>query len=176
MTTTSDGMRELMRLSGYIMFAAVTRTMCSAALQAAVAAEPCSPQPVVAQKPSTNIVVSCSATNGVPVKIVYPDIPASEFCLEEQASELANTAAQGVHVKNGHALVVVRIPTNDGEYSALAKLRAKFRALEFLRKLFPGLSRSFEAPCRVLFCEKNDSGSEYTCVVSFKLADLNSRK
>ena len=128
-----------------------------AALQAATAAE-------------------AAATNAPPapppVKIVYPDVPAHEFCVEYWAEELAESGLEGLHVRNGYVLAVVRLPSDDGEEPMLAKLRAKFRAIEVLRLHAPDLPDAFSAPCRVLVCERSGSPPGWVCVVSFKAADL----
>ena len=56
-----------------------------------------------------NRVSPVSATNVVPVKMVYPNDPVAEFCVEDWAEELAEEAAQGLHLRNGTVSVVVRL-------------------------------------------------------------------
>lgn len=106
------------------------------------------------------------------VKISYPDVSADEFCIEDWADELAEKSEQGLHIKNGHVLVVVRIPAVEGELQTLTKLRAKFRVIEFLRLHYPELPKEFTAPCRVLVSEQTDSGDECVVVMSFALKDI----
>lgn len=102
-------------------------------------------------------------------KISYPDVPSDEFSVDEWAEELAEKAAQGLHIKNGQILIVVRLAVAEGEHQMLAKTRAKFRAIEFLRCHYPELPKEFSAPCRVIVCEMSDSGKECICVISFAM-------
>ena len=128
---------------------------------------------LVAKIAATNVVFEVAATNGMPVKVVYPDDTSNDFNFEDWAEELAAKMEQGVHVKNGHALVVVRLEPIEGEYQSLTKLRAKFRAIEFLRNHFPDIPKEFSASCRVLLCEELEPNESCLIVVlAFRLEDL----
>ena len=119
---------------------------------------------------STNVVMKATATDVVPVKVIYPDVASGDFSMDEWAEELAEGAEQGLHVKNGQVLVVVRVELIDGEYQALTKVRAKFRAIEFLRYHYQDLPSEFSAPCRILSCDLDDE--KCVAVVAFRLKDL----
>jgi len=151
-----------------------------AALQAATAAEAAATNstspPAVAERPLAAECEPASATNEPPVlppvKIVYGDVPSEDFCVEYWAEELAESAAEGLHARNGYVLAVVRMPSNEDEEPMLTKLRAKFRAVEVLRFHFPKRPAAFSAPCRVLVCERSGDPPGSVCVVSFKATDL----
>ncbi len=113
-----------------------------------------------------------AVTNVVSVKVVYPDVTADEFSVDDWSEELAEKAEQGLHIRNGRILVVARIPAIDGEHQMLAKTRAKFRAVELLRHHYPDLPAEFTAPCRILVCEQTDSGDEFVVVMSFAMKDI----
>ena len=121
-----------------------------------------------AQKRIPHVIV----TNVVPVKMVYPNDPGDEFCVEEWAEKLAEDAAQGLHIRNGTVAVVVRLESDDNEHPTLVKLRAKFRGVEFLRWHFSDLPKDFSAPCRVLVCNQSDSEDWFVVVLSFALKDI----
>lgn len=149
------------------------------ALQTPLVAETNVPPPVVevvarktAPAVTTNIVKTVS-TNLIPVKVVYPDVAAEDFCLEAWAETLAKKTAQGVYIRNGQVLVVVHLEAVEGEYQALTKLRAKFRAIEFLRHHFIDLPNDFSTLGRVLVCKQSDSDERCTIVMAFKLEGLN---
>ena len=157
-----------------------------AALPAAPAAETNAPPPAAgmpeavvesnavtnaAQEVMTDIVQSVS-TNVAPVKIVYPDVSADDFNVEEWAEELSEAAAPGVHIRNGQALVLVKLDAIEGEHQSLTKLRAKFLALDFLRFHFHDLPKDFSASCRVLVSENGDSGEPCIVVMAFRLDEL----
>ena len=167
-----------MRFDLIIAFAAMPAALCCAALphpsetNATVeVTEPVSTETnAVVDVVATNIVSDVAATNVVPVKVVYPDDASDDFSVDDWAEELADKAKQGVHVKNGHALVVVRLEPVEGEHQSLTKLRAKFRAIEFLRYHYPSLPSEFSAPCRILSCDLDDE--KCVAVVAFRLKDL----
>ena len=106
------------------------------------------------------------------VKISYPDVPSDEFSVDEWAEELVENADQGLHIKNGQILVVVRMPVAEGEHQMVTKVRAKFRAIEFLRRHYPKLSKDFTAASRIPVCEMSDSGEQCALVVSFAEKDI----
>ena len=112
------------------------------------------------------------ATNLTPVKVVYPDVPEEDFSVDDWAEELAEKAEHGLHVRNGQILVVVRMPAVEGEHQMLAKVRAKFRAIEFLRHHYPDMPKDFTATCRIPVCEMSDSGEECVVVMSFSEKDI----
>lgn len=122
---------------------------------------------VVAPRPPEPV-----TTNFAPVRIVYPDVPDGDFSVDDWAEELAANAEQGLHARNGHVLVLVRIQALVGEHRQLTRLRAKFRAIEFLRHHYPDLPKEFSAQCRVLMCETSDSGESCVAVVSFAAQDI----
>ena len=110
--------------------------------------------------------------NAVCVKILYPDVPYEEFCVDDWAEELSNSAEEGLHIRNGHVLVVVRLKMYEDEYQALAKLRAKTRAVEFLRHHFPALPKKISVPCRVVVTEYSEQDNVCIVVMSFVLKDI----
>lgn len=111
-------------------------------------------------------------TNAVSVKIVYPDLPSASFVLDNWADELAGKAKDGIHIRNGHALIVVRVTPITGEYPALTKLRAKFKAVELLRRHYPRLPTDFSASCRILATRNSDTTAQCVVVVSFDVNDI----
>ena len=113
-------------------------------------------------------------SNVVPVKVVYRDVPSDDFFVEDWAEELAGKAEQGLHIRNGLILAVVRIPVIEGEYQNLTKLRAKFRAIEFLRHHYPSLPKAFTASCRVLVSGTSESGEECVVAMLFSQKDVES--
>lgn len=130
--------------------------------------------------PSTNE-FQTSGTESVPVsnvwevtctRISYPDVPSDEFSVDEWAEELAENAEQGLHIRNGQILIVVRLAVAEGEHQMLAKTRAKFRAIEFLHHHYPNLPKDFTAACRIPVCEMSDSGEQCAVVVSFAEKDI----
>ena len=167
-----------MRFDLMIAFAAMPAALCCAALphpsetNATVeVAEPVSAETnAVVDVVVTNIVTDVVATNIIPVKVVYPDDTSDDFCVDDWAEDLAEKAEQGVHVKNDHALVVVRLDPVEGEHQSLTKLRAKFRAIEFLRYHYHDLPSEFSAPCRILSCDLDDE--QCVVIVAFRLKDL----
>ena len=84
-------------------------------------------------------------------KIMYQNVPDNEFSLEDLAEELANSAEEGLHIRNGQILVVVRLKMYDGEHRPLAELRAKSRAVEFLRYHFSSLPKKIPCHAALLF-------------------------
>ena len=135
------------------------------------------PAAVAETQVDTNSVVECaaqklSATNVVPAKIVYPDVTEEDFSVEDWAEELAEKAEQGIHIRNGYILILVRMPAIEGEYQSLSKVRAKFRAIEFLRCHYPDLPKEFSATCRVLVCDISDSGEMCIAVMAFSEQDI----
>ena len=175
MTMTFKGVAVLAGI--IITCAAMTVASGCATPEASAAATNSPPPQIAAMLPATNAVVdvittnvACVAdtTNVVPSKVVYPDISADDFCVEDWAEELAAKAVQGLHVRNGHILVVVRIKTEANEDQTLTKLRAKFRAIGFLRWYFPNLPKDFSAPCRVLVNECSDDDGQCIVVMLFK--------
>ena len=135
------------------------------------------PTPSVETQVGTNVVDSCvvtvsAETNAAPVKIVYPDVAAADFSVDDWAEELAEKAEQGLHIRNGQILVLVRMPTIDGEYQMLTRVRAKFRAIEILRYHYPDLPKEFSATCRVLVCDASDSGEMCIAVMAFSEKDI----
>ena len=110
--------------------------------------------------------------NAVCVKILYPDVPYEEFCVDDWAEELSNSAEEGLHIRNGHVLVVVRLKMYEDEYQALAKLRAKTRAVEFLRHHFPALPKKISVPCRVVVTEYSEQDNVCIVVMSFVMKDI----
>ena len=135
------------------------------------------PLPAVETQMVTNSVVDSvvtepAVTNAAPVKIVYPDVAEEDFSAEDWADELAEKAEQGLHIRNGQVLVVARIPTIDGEYQMLTRVRAKFRAIEILRYHYPDLPKEFSATCRVLVCDASDSGEMCIVVMAFSEKDI----
>lgn len=152
-------------LAGIIACISLAATVTNSSLVAATNA-------ILVHENTQNRVSLFSVTNVVPVKVVYPNAPAEEFCVEDWAEELAEEAAQGLHLRNGTIAVVVRVESYDNEYPALTKLRAKFRGIEFLRWHFPDLSKDFSASCRVLGCNRSDSDNQYVAVLLFALKDI----
>ena len=114
--------------------------------------------------------------NAVCVQILYPDVPYEEFCVDDWAEELSNSAEEGLHIRNGHVLVVVRLKMYEDEYQALAKLRAKTRAIEFLRHHFPALPKKISAPCRVIVSECRETENVCVVVMSFILKGLERQR
>ena len=106
------------------------------------------------------------------VKIMYPNVAANEFCIEDWAEELANTAEEGLHIRNGQVLVVVRLKMHDGEYRPLARLRAKSRAVEFIRYHFSSLPKKISVPCRVVVTEYSEQDNVCIVVMSFVMKDI----
>jgi len=126
---------------------------------------------------ATNSVAECATqnsamTNAAPVRIIYPDVPGDDFSVEDWADELSEKAGEGLHIRNGHVLVLVRMPAIEGEYQSLSKLRAKFRAIEVLRYHYPSLPKEFSATCRVLVCDTCDSGESCVVVMAVSEKDL----
>lgn len=120
-----------------------------------------------------NVVEDVAATKTIPVKAVYQDSAFDDFDIDEWAEELAEKAEQGVHVKNGHVLIAVRLEPIEGEYQSLTRLRAKFRAIEFIRYHYQDLRGEFSIPCRVLFYGQSNFCGQCVVVMSFLLKDLN---
>ena len=116
--------------------------------------------------------INSNVCDVVCAKILYPDVPPDEFSADDWAEELAEKAEQGLHIRNGQILVVARIPAIDGEYQSLTKVRAKSRAVEFLRHHYPDLRKEFSAPCRVLVSEQPESSGECVVVMSFTMQDI----
>ena len=105
-------------------------------------------------------------------KILYPNVPDDEFCVDDWAEELSNSAEEGLHIRNGQILVVVRLKMHEGEYRPLAKLRAKSRAVEFVRYHFPAPSKKISTPCRVVVSEFGELDNMCVVVMSFVLKDI----
>ena len=101
-------------------------------------------------------------------RIVYPDMPEGDFCLEEWADELAESGAkEGLHVRNGYVLAVVRLDNGDGQ-SPFRRIAAKARAIEFLRAHDPSLPPKFKSICRTLVDSEEEDGSRLF-VISFRI-------
>ncbi len=105
-------------------------------------------------------------------KILYPNVSDDEFCVDDWAEELADSADDGLHIRNGCVLVVVRLKMYEGEYRSLAKLRAKSRAVEFIRYHFPSLPKKISVPCRVVVAEYSEQDNMCVVVMSFALKDI----
>lgn len=101
------------------------------------------------------------------VKIAYPDVADADFHPSEWAAELAEKAEEGVHIRNGQVLVVARIPYNEDAAQMIMKTRAKFRALQILRKNYPDLPQTISTSCRVLFSGESEDEKWHVCVMAF---------
>ena len=153
-----------------------TNGNCVAVVSESTVATNMSPHVVVTNITQTvengSATVNSNVCNVVSAKILYPDVPSDEFSADDWAEELAEKAEQGLHIRNGQILVVARIPAIDGEYQSLTKVRAKSRAVEFLRHHYPDLRKEFSAPCRVLVSEQPESSGECVVVMSFTMQDI----
>ena len=129
----------------------------------------------VGESIATNVVCVPGITNIIPCKVVYPDAQPDDFIVEDWAEELAEKAEQGLHIKNGLVLVVVRLKAGESEYRVLTKVRAKFCAVEFLRYYYPNLPERFSSSCRILVNEQSDSNAQCVVVMSFALTELQKR-
>lgn len=180
-----------MRFAMMIALAAISAASCRAALPpafgtnancVAVASESLVATNMTPQIAATNVIqaagsgadVNSNVWNTASVKIVYPDVPPDDFSVEDWAEELSEDARQGLHMRNGQVLAVARIPAVEGEYQSLTKLRAKFRAIEFLRQHYPNLPEEFTAPCRILICERLEDPGQIVAVIAFSTKDLPS--
>ena len=112
---------------------------------------------------STNNVSMSKTTSKsvVPVFVVCKDVPTDSFDLMDWAESLVG-AKQGVYVKNGYLLVVVR-GVDDG---GLGRIQGHFTACRFLRSHFRNLPERFQVGNRI---DVDDDGDENgrTLVVEF---------
>lgn len=169
--------KETVMVAGVILMCATLATGCAAPEAAAAATN--SPPPAAAALAEVNVGETRANTsnsteilNAGCVKIVYPDDTSEDFSVDDWAEELAAKAEQGVHVKNGYALVLVRLEPIEGEFQSLTKLRAKFRAIEILRNCYQDLPKDFSAPCRVLVCDQSETDGQCVVVMAFLIKDL----
>lgn len=101
------------------------------------------------------------------VCVVYPDMVQEKFRVEDWAGELVDQGAEeGVHVRNGWTLVVVRMAW-DGN-PRFRRVAAKGRALEIFREHHPGLPAHFKADNRILADVPGEDGT-FTFVAAFRL-------
>ena len=152
-----------------------TNGNCVAVMSESAVATNMVPQVVVtniAQTVENRSDLNSTVCNVMSAKILYPDVPPDEFSVDDWAEELTENAEQGLHIRNGQILIVVRILAIEGEHQMLAKTRAKFRAVELLRQHYPDLPAEFTAPCRILVCEQTDSGDEFVVMMSFAMKDV----
>ena len=118
--------------------------------------KPAKTRPAVATKPPES--VFC----------IYRDSPPDEFDIETWAEKMA-TGRQGVYVKNGAVLVLVRDVCEEND--PFRKTKCQFAAYQLLRRHYPDLPAKTSLSSRLLVNDMNaDTGNVF--IVVFREQDI----
>lgn len=127
---------------------------------------------VTASSPKTNYVAK-TEFNEPSVFVVFGNSPIDTFDLEDWAESLI-PKKQGLYVKNGYILALVKAHDEDENNTAFRRMRNQFLAYKMLREHFPDLPPRIENLSTRILIDESDGDFGNVFIVMFKEVDVRS--